>query len=357
VSPLELVDGRFDKLATELRAARPSVSERLRQRVEVLARAEPEEREQRFRPRIMWGRSAKRLVVVCAVVAVAIPLVGAGVQGLHDGANPQPAEQFAGRNPAIGAPAETGKATTDRALPQSAQKRLRAALAPTATRLQQYDATVGIRVRNVDALSDATKRAMSITRRLGGYVAAARYSTKAGQRGGANLVVKIPSAKVPVAVERFSALGTITRQRVSILDVQRRADRQTKSIAFLERDLQRVERLLASGGLSSDRRAQLEHEAEADKLALKTVRRDHRTLVRRAQLARVELVLRTGTESAAAGRFQRTLDDAGATLVRELELLFYALIVAGPLLLLGGIAIAVGRAQRRRSDRRLLERT
>ena len=52
-------------------------------------------------------------------------------------------------------------------------------------------------------------------------------------------------------------------------------------------------------------------------------------------------------------RFHRTLSDAGSILVRELELLVYALIVAGPLLLLGAAAIAAGRLR----DRRLFERT
>jgi hypothetical protein len=43
-------------------------------------------------------------------------------------------------------------------------------------------------------------------------------------------------------------------------------------------------------------------------------------------------------------------------LARELEIVLYALIVAGPLLLLGGMAILGTRAQRRRADQRLLER-
>jgi hypothetical protein len=43
-------------------------------------------------------------------------------------------------------------------------------------------------------------------------------------------------------------------------------------------------------------------------------------------------------------------------LLRELEILLYALVVAGPLLLLGGAGIALARAQRRRADARLLER-
>ena len=42
--------------------------------------------------------------------------------------------------------------------------------------------------------------------------------------------------------------------------------------------------------------------------------------------------------------------------LRELQFLLYALVVAGPLLLLGLAGLATARAARRRSDRRLLER-
>jgi hypothetical protein len=79
--------------------------------------------------------------------------------------------------------------------------------------------------------------------------------------------------------------------------------------------------------------------------------------VRRAELARVKLVLTTKPKQAAAskGRFDRTMSDAGGVLLREAEILFYALIVAGPLLLLGAGAALLARAQRRRFERRLLE--
>jgi hypothetical protein len=60
--------------------------------------------------------------------------------------------------------------------------------------------------------------------------------------------------------------------------------------------------------------------------------------------------------AASSGRFHRTLDDAGSVLVRELELLLYALLVAGPLLLLGGAGILASRSLRRRADQKLLER-
>ena len=42
-------------------------------------------------------------------------------------------------------------------------------------------------------------------------------------------------------------------------------------------------------------------------------------------------------------------------LLRELQFLLYALVVAGPLLLLGAAGIAGARAQRRRADAKLLE--
>ena len=77
MSPLELVDGRFDKLAAELRASRPVASEGLRDRVEELARAEPE-------PRREWGFRLPPKRVAFALVALAIlgSFIAAGVTGL-----------------------------------------------------------------------------------------------------------------------------------------------------------------------------------------------------------------------------------------------------------------------------------
>jgi Domain of unknown function (DUF4349) len=355
VSPLELVDDRFEQLASELRAAKPSVSPRLRQRVEVLARVEAEEPKQRFRPRIMWGRSAKRLLVVCAVVAIAVPLVGAGVQGLHDNLNSQPTPRaVVGKNPAP--QVTTGRAGEKDLATPSLQQRLKAAPSTTANRLQQYDATLRLRVKDVDALSSATQRAMRVTRGVGGYVAAVQYSTKAGRRGGANLVLRVPTATVSTALERLSALGTILGQHVAILDVQRRADRQTKEIARLAADVTELQDLLAATALPRANQAQLQHRLTVERRALAALRAQQTALLKRAHLAKINLRLTTTAEGA-AGRFSKTLDDAGSVLVKELQVLLYALIVVGPLLALGGIAIAVGRAQRRRSDRRLLERT
>ena len=57
------------------------------------------------------------------------------------------------------------------------------------------------------------------------------------------------------------------------------------------------------------------------------------------------------------GNSDRTVHDAGSVLVRELELLLYALVVAGPLLAIGGAGMLAGRSVRRRADERLLDRS
>ena len=77
MSPLELVDGRFDKLARELRASRPLVPEGLQNRVEELARVEPE-------PRREWGfrLPQRRVAFALAALAVLGSFIAAGVTGL-----------------------------------------------------------------------------------------------------------------------------------------------------------------------------------------------------------------------------------------------------------------------------------
>ena len=352
MSPLELVDGRFDRLATELRASRPVAPEGLRNRVEELARVEPE-------PRREWGFRLPARRVAFALVALAIigSFIAAGVTGLG-GSKPN--------RDAVGGPV-AGKTP----VPESAQglekpagvpyqRRLdKDSLVPQATRLQRYDATLRLRVKDVDALSNATKRAMNLIRGLGGYVASVEYSTRSGRRGGATLVLRVPIVNVQTALAELTSLGTILRQQTAILDVTRRAERESRQVDKLEAELAQIKAELAAGSVPTERRLQLERQAVADRLAVKTLKAKRARLVRSARLARIVLTLTTPTEQAAAspGRFDETLDDAGAVLAREGEILLYALVVLGPLLAIGGVAIAAGKAQRRRSDRRLLERT
>jgi hypothetical protein len=336
VSPLELV-GDFGE---ELRASKPVASAALRERVAAL---EPRE------PRWTFRLPNRRLVLALAAVALLGSFVAAGVTGLGGAEKKSTARLRA----TLTQPTTTGAKTSgssgaalgtlERSINKSPAPSALDVPAPAAGRLQRYEATLRLRVKDVDGLSKATQRAIGLTRALGGYVGSVSYATSGGKRGGATLVLRVPVTKIQAELDGLTDLGTILQQHTGVLDVTRRADTESAQIAKLERELAQASPSAAAG----------------IQARLKTLRAKHARLLRSANLARIELGLTTPAQHAAAppSRFDRTLDDAGSVLLRELEILLYALVVAGPLLLLGAAGIATARAARRRSDRRLLERT
>jgi hypothetical protein len=330
------------ELATELRSARPSASPELRERVLAVAAQEEPRRPPRF------TLPLRRLAVVAVPAALALAIGGAVVHGLvHSGGS--------GRTVAGTSAVHSG--TVGQRLKQEGAAgalgplpaRARAIAPSTPSRLQRYTASLRVQVKNLNALSDATKRAMRFARLLGGYVASVQYSAPKNGRGGASIIVRVPVDRVQDAVEEYSGLGTILAQHVSIVDVTKAVQEEAKEIARLQADIARIE----AGGVTPAERARL----SAEKARLDYLTKLKAATVRRAELARVKLVLTTKPKQAAAstGRFDRTMSDAGGVLLREAEILFYALIVAGPLLLLGAGAALLARAQRRRFERRLLE--
>jgi hypothetical protein len=339
VPRLELVDDRFGRLAEELRASRPVAPEALR--AEVLALEPPG-------PRWKFRWPSRRLVLAVAAVAVLGSLFVAGVTGLSRSGNQRSsAGAGAGFQPTLtqhGDAARPEPGTNDTTHARALEKTplpVYGAVARGASRQQRYQATLRLRVKDVDGLSVAAKRAMNLAQDLGGYVASVQYATRS-KGGGATLVLRVPVRRVQTALTELASLGTILQQHTGILDVTRRVDREARQIAQLERALA----------------AASPAEAPAIRAKLATLRAKHARLVKSARLARITLALTTPAKqaSAAPSRFDRTLDDAGAVLVRELEILLYALVVAGPLLLLGAAGIATARAARRRADQRLLER-
>jgi hypothetical protein len=316
----------------ELRSARPVASPALRERVRaVTAKPSPERRRFAF--------PFKRAVLVAAPAALALAVGGALVHGLvNSGSRPR----------VIAGASAVTKAAPGVLGARSAPAHL-GAIPSSGGRLQQYAASLSVQVKDLAALSDATKHAMRVARLLGGYVASVEYSAPHDGRGGASIVVRVPIDRVQDAVDEYSALGTILAQHVSIVDVTKVVEEQAREIARLRADIARLE----AGGVTPAERPQL----DADKARLDYLIKRKAATVRRAQLARVSLELTTKPKQSAApaGRFDRTLSDAGGVLLREAEILAYALIVAGPLLLIGAVGILAARSQRRRLERRLLE--
>jgi hypothetical protein len=334
------------ELAAELRDARPVASTELRKRVsEIVARERPASRPRFSLPPF------RRLALVAVPAALAVAVGGALVHGLvRSGSNGQkaaPTPLTHGSNQGAGV---IRTAPPPRALELGKQPF--SGVAPNSSaRLQQYGAYLRLEVKDLAGLSDTTKRAMRFARDVGGYVAYVRYSSPKQGQGSASLIVRVPVDRVQDVIEEYSNLGTILSQRINIVDVTKAVEEQAREIARLKVQIARIE----AGGVTPQERYRLaELKARLDYLT------KHRAAtVRRAQFARVALELATKSKQAAApaGRFDRTMSNAGGVLLREAEILLYALVVAGPLLLLGLGAVALGRIQRRRFENRVLERT
>jgi Domain of unknown function (DUF4349) len=345
--PESVIDERFEELAAAVRASKPRASDDLRKRVRSLAVAVPEPR----RARRYVFRRATLVLASAALVAI---VAGGGIVGLssRDGQERSAAEK-------------EQSATLEALAPADAQERQAdasgAALPPSRARAQDYRAELRVRVRNLDQLSRATARAMRATRSLGGFVVRADYGAPGGREGDSLLVVRVPVRRVQEALLRFSQLGTIVGQRITIEDLQRTLDRQSEAIAALRGTIATLERELRRPGLTDEARARLRARLLNAERAL-AERTTGRTATRqRAATARIALTLTTSDDGEPPrpdrpGYFERTVRDAASALAKALAWVVAALIVAGPVLLLAALAVPLGRRRRRRADERLLER-
>jgi hypothetical protein len=355
----------FDDLARELRAARPRASEELRERVLTIARSEPARLPRRFFPSV---RLAAVLVPATAVSALAIVLAS-GVLSLPSGGD--------GEEAAVGGAPTT--ATYESAVPEAADQAesapatgnlgtvTRAATPPTQTlppsgqRLQEYRADLRVRVADLEELSRATSEAMRTARSLGGYVVSAQLTTPVGEDGDSVLVVRVPIGRVQDAIARFSQLGTLVAQDISLQDLQVQANRQDDQIAALRRTIATLESELRDPNLTAEQRAELERRLGNARRTLTQRRNAREVTEQRGRLARVALTLTTRAEGQELpppppGEFEQTLRDALGALEQLVAWILAALIVTSPFLALTALLVALETRRRRRADERLLQR-
>lgn len=313
MSTHDVIDEQFDELVRELRSAQPEAPPALRERVREIA-ARPRVQERRFR--LSWVLAPVAATAVAGAIAIGVLSSG-------------------GERPQQLATMEAG-----RTLKQADTAVARASGAPVAPgkRAQLYSADITLRVRD---LSGRTQEALRITRGLGGYLRVVDYGEGTG-RGTADLVLRVPIGRVQQAIVRFSGLGVILDQHVSVRDVQPQLDRRFRRIAELRRTIP----TLAGDDLAA---------AQAELEALQTAQARER---RQASFATVSLHLTTKDEGAAIpeppNRIERALERAVNVLAAELEALIYVLVVAAPFLALGAALLLAARALRRRGNERLL---
>lgn len=357
MSQRDLDDPRFQEIVSELREKAPPAPEGLRERVGATARSEGA-RTAGGR----WNLGLRRGLALAAACTVAVGVGAALVNGLAGSREPAQREGL-GAESARDMAADPNGATGPQRTPEEGTALNRAAtqdalksgtaLPPAQRRLQDYNARMRLRVKDAAALDRGTKRAMRDTRALGGFVASIDFGTRPEDEGDASLILRVPVPKVQEAVARYTELGTIISQQVKIDDLQPRADRLSQRTTELRRRIAELVAKSRRSGLTVDERIQLEN-ARRD---LQSVTGRQSRLVREASYATVTLELTT-TQAAEKreepGAFRTFWDDASKILSTELIWLLYALVVAGPFLLLALLALLVERNRRRRSADSLL---
>jgi len=229
---------------------------------------------------------------------------------------------------------------------------------PTPGRRQDYEASMTLRVRDLDALTDRTNEAMLVVRSYGGYVASVQQSTSAGQPGEADLVLRVPVGHVEAAMVKLSELGTVLARQVSIVDLEQALRQQRARIVRLKVYIARATEQL-KGELPADVRLRLQLQLQQAREELARATRANKATLDEAALSHVSLTLTTQQAVAPAhkggtGRFERAARSAGSFLADAGAVGLFLLIVLSPIFVLV-VACSLGlRAYRRREERRLL---
>jgi hypothetical protein len=355
MSPLD-----HDQIVDQIRSARIAASPGLRARVRAIATAPPAASPPRRRE-LPWRRAFLVLAPAAVAVAVAVTLV----VGLLDsgGRSTKDAVQRQAAPPKL---ALTGPAP-DTVLPARVEKGAAASgggastsagsagnLPATPGRAQLYDAELTLKIND---LSTATKQALRLTREAHGYVRTVDYGSGT-ERGSAYLVLRVPVGSVQEAIVKFSALGRILDQHVSIQDVQPTVDKRFRQMQAQRDQITKLQAKLQDQSLTTAERAALADELVATQRTLLALQKQAAALARQTSFATVELDLRQGEKAVVVphdpSRIGQAFHRSGQILVDEAKVLVYVLVLGAPLLALLALAAVVSRTWRRRAEAHLL---
>jgi Domain of unknown function (DUF4349) len=345
-----------EAIVNEIRSARIAASPALRARVRELAATvppAPPRRALRRRRPVLFLVPATLAIAVAASLAIGLagsdkpkPLSGSGgTADTRREAQPQTSL------PLTGAPARSAGSTLAQ---KAAGSGAAGSLPATPGRAQLYESELTLKVTN---LSDATKQALKLTRFFHGYVRSVDYGSGT-ERGSAYMTLRVPIGSVQEAIVKFSALGEILDQHVSIQDVQPTVDKRFRQMQAIRDSVTKIQAKLESPTLSADERKALENELVAQRRRLVVLQKQQQAVARQTSFATVELALRTAEKAVVVphhpGKIERTLDRSGSILLDEVKVVLYVLIVGAPVLALAALLLGGVRIRRRRDEARLL---
>lgn len=313
-------------LAAELRAARVTAPDHVRQHVRLIAATSaPPPR------RLTWRRAF--VVALPAAAAIAAAVIVTRPSNEHR-ATPAVVHGEAAR-------------TTDQAKQFHAQSGAAgAAPAPSQRRAQTYGAFLSLRISSRNGVSDGVKRALAVASSLGGYPVSV-HASSATSGASADLTLKVPRMHVAEAVSRLSALGTIVAEQVDVQDAQAGLNATDRLIARLQKQL---------AGL----RAQEQTDVVKQRIAAVTARiqalqRQEAAKVRATRYATIQLHLATKPAAAAPQHHGHGPLHGLGVAFRWIGIgAVYALALGGPLVLVVALVWLATRTIRRRREDALL---
>jgi hypothetical protein len=228
-------------------------------------------------------------------------------------------------------------------------------------RLIHADANLQVVVPDCGSLTTATNKATAIVTQLGGYAQSVQYRAAAQKcAGSAYLDLRVPLGKTEVAITRLGGLGELVSQSVSTQDLQKQYTKQTSQIGQLQREIAVYEQELQSGTLSGSQRIEVEAQLTNAKHALTGTRKARIRTVKAGTTSDIQLLLTTKRNAAAytgphkTGRLGQMLHNMVVFLGIEGIIFLYVLLVALPIILVGGLIWWLTLGRRRRDEKELL---
>jgi hypothetical protein len=320
-------------LAAELRGSRVPAPPDVRERVRMIAGSATNPPR-----RFTW----RRAVVVALPIAAAVAASIVFTRQSHDN---NVTAVVAAKPPAgeLGIQAQRG--ATAKAAPQTNDS-AKTFVAPTAAgRAVRYGAYLALRVPTPDGVSDGVKRALRITSSLGGYPTSVHASSKQ-HAAAADLILKVPRSHVQDAIQRLSALGTITAEQVDVEDVQAGVNSTERTIARLQRQLTTLR--------AQQQTAPVQQRIKTLTGRIERLQRNEAAAIRAARFATIELHLQTRQVAAPHKHAAGPLHGLGVAF-RWIGIgAIYALALGAPLALLVALSWLAARTLRRRREDALL---
>jgi hypothetical protein len=220
--------------------------------------------------------------------------------------------------------------------------------APSSTRVQRITTSLELRLPSTQAVSDATKQAVAITRSLGGYPKALNVDAE-GRTGYASLVLRIPKQNVQRAVSRLSDLGTIVGENVRIADIQAQVDATARKIARLQTRLTYWQAQPTS--------TEAEQRVSALTAQIAKLRRGRANTIKAASYATVSMQMTTKPAPAPIHKGHGPLHNLGVAFRWIGIVAVYVVALAAPFVLVALLVWMVVRALRRHRENELLSST